>query len=196
MDVAVNRRWDLHASAGHVELGRDLRRTPSGADVGSPEQAGGEARRAQTFALTAGTLPQSARACGWPRSRSRTPWGALPRRLRESAYRRSRAGKIGRRASSHTVLLSAPQSEPRCHEHPHRVLSKRPGDARRATRSSRNDLDPPRRSPARAEGWSRHWMAIATRKRSSAVMRWSLSLRPASSWTHLTLPLKVLVAPV
>src|SRR4051812_18688658 len=35
----------------------------------------------------------------WPRSRPRTPRSALPWRLRGSAYRRSEAGIVGRRAS-------------------------------------------------------------------------------------------------
>jgi hypothetical protein len=36
----------------------------------------------------------------WPRSRSRAPQGALPRRVsRESACHRSQAGTVGRRAS-------------------------------------------------------------------------------------------------
>jgi hypothetical protein len=35
-----------------------------------------------------------------------------------------------------------------------------------------------------------YWIAIATRRRSASLMRWSWSSSPASSCTHLILPLK------
>lgn len=38
-----------------------------------------------------------------------------------------------------------------------------------------------------------YWMAVATRRRSSGVIRWSWSSSPASSCTHFTLPLNWLL---
>ena len=58
--------------------------------------------------------------CGWPRSRSRSPRSALPWRLRGSAYRRSGAGMIGRRASSQQATPSPPRARPSLLNHERR----------------------------------------------------------------------------
>ena len=41
-----------------------------------------------------------------------------------------------------------------------------------------------------------YWRAIATRMRSSGLMKWSLSSSPRSIWTHAILPVKWLLAGV